>query len=199
MIKKRRICALLMALGLGIGARTYFLTVKGGRICYRELPGTALVDTGRSIFSLPRGAEQDQACGEQNHAAGPPQGNTVSEPQHPRKKRAEHRGLHNAPADPVVSVFHRFFHGEKSEQPRKTGRQHHSRHRKNLIPRSRLRRCTDPDKTGDSQTAQKHERIKRLPFLRSFAVTDADRPPAYPRQQSEKQSPVKKILHLLNL
>ena len=127
---------------------------------------------------------------------GPPQGNTVSEPQHPRKKRAEHRGLHNAPADPVVSVFHRFFHGEKSEQPRKTGRQHHSRHRKNLIPRSRLRRCTDPDKTGDSQTAQKHERIKRLPFLRSFAVTDADRPPAYPRQQSEKQSPIKKILHL---
>ena len=58
MIKKRRICALLMALGLGIGARTYFLTVKGGRICYRELPGPALVDTGRSIFSLPRAEDR---------------------------------------------------------------------------------------------------------------------------------------------
>lgn len=58
MMKKRRICALLMALGLGIGARTYFLTVKGGRICYREVPGAALVDTGRSIFSLPRAEDR---------------------------------------------------------------------------------------------------------------------------------------------
>lgn len=50
------ICAILLAMGLG--ARTYFLTVKGGRICYRELPGAALVDTGRSIFSLPRAEDQ---------------------------------------------------------------------------------------------------------------------------------------------
>ena len=58
MIKKRRICALLMALGLGIGARTYFLTVKGGRICYREVPGSALVDTGRSVSMLPRAEDR---------------------------------------------------------------------------------------------------------------------------------------------
>lgn len=50
------VCAILLAMGLG--ARTYFLTVKGGRICYRELPGAALVDTGRSIFSLPRAEDQ---------------------------------------------------------------------------------------------------------------------------------------------
>ncbi len=58
MMKKRRICALLMALGLGIGARTYFLTVKDGRICYREVPGTALVDTGRSVSMLPRAEDR---------------------------------------------------------------------------------------------------------------------------------------------
>ena len=58
MIKKRRICALLMALGLGIGARTYFLTVKDGRICYREVPGSALVDTGRSVSMLPRAEDR---------------------------------------------------------------------------------------------------------------------------------------------
>ena len=58
MMKKRRICALLMALGLGIGARTYFLTVKDGRICYREVPGSALVDTGRSLSMLPRAEDQ---------------------------------------------------------------------------------------------------------------------------------------------
>ena len=58
MMKKRRICALLMALGLGIGARTYFLTVKGGRICYREVPGAALVDTGRSVSMLPRAEDR---------------------------------------------------------------------------------------------------------------------------------------------
>ena len=50
------VCAILLAMGLG--ARTYFLTVKGGRICYRELPGAALVDTGRSIFSLPRAEDR---------------------------------------------------------------------------------------------------------------------------------------------
>ena len=50
------VCAILLAMGLG--ARTYFLTVKGGRICYREVPGTALVDTGRSIFSLPRAEDR---------------------------------------------------------------------------------------------------------------------------------------------
>ena len=58
MMKKRRICALLMALGLGIGARTYFLTVKDGRICYREVPGSALVDTGRSVSMLPRAEDR---------------------------------------------------------------------------------------------------------------------------------------------
>ena len=58
MMKKRRICALLMALGLGIGARTYFLTVKDGRICYREEPGSALVDTGRSVSMLPRAEDR---------------------------------------------------------------------------------------------------------------------------------------------
>ena len=58
MMKKRRICALLMVLGLGIGARTYFLTVKDGRICYREVPGTALVDTGRSVSMLPRAEDR---------------------------------------------------------------------------------------------------------------------------------------------
>ena len=58
MMKKRRICALLMALGLGIGARTYFLTVKDGRICYREVPGSALVDTGRSLSMLPRAEDR---------------------------------------------------------------------------------------------------------------------------------------------
>lgn len=58
MKKKRRICALLMALGLGIGARTYFLTVKDGRICYREVPGSALVDTGRSVSMLPRAEDR---------------------------------------------------------------------------------------------------------------------------------------------
>ena len=50
------VCAILLAMGLG--ARTYFLTVKGGRICYRELPGAALVDTVRSIFSLPRAEDR---------------------------------------------------------------------------------------------------------------------------------------------
>ena len=50
------VCAILLAMGLG--AKTYFLTVKGGRICYRELPGAALVDTGRSIFSLPRAEDR---------------------------------------------------------------------------------------------------------------------------------------------
>lgn len=58
MMKKRRICALLMALGLGIGARTYFLTVKDGRICYREVPGSTLVDTGRSVSMLPRAEDR---------------------------------------------------------------------------------------------------------------------------------------------
>ena len=58
MMKKRRICALLMALELGIGARTYFLTVKDGRICYREVPGSALVDTGRSVSMLPRAEDR---------------------------------------------------------------------------------------------------------------------------------------------
>ena len=58
MMKKRRICALLMALGLGIGARTYFLTVKDVRICYREVPGSALVDTGRSVSMLPRAEDR---------------------------------------------------------------------------------------------------------------------------------------------
>ena len=58
MMKKRRICALLMALGLGIGARTYFLKVKDGRICYREVPGSALVDTGRSVSMLPRAEDR---------------------------------------------------------------------------------------------------------------------------------------------
>ena len=58
MMNKRRICALLMALGLGIGARTYFLTVKDGRICYREVPGSALVDTGRSVSMLPRAEDR---------------------------------------------------------------------------------------------------------------------------------------------
>ena len=58
MMKKRRICALLMALGVGIGARTYFLTVKDGRICYREVPGSALVDTGRSVSMLPRAEDR---------------------------------------------------------------------------------------------------------------------------------------------
>ena len=58
MMKKRHICALLMALGLGIGARTYFLTVKDGRICYREVPGSALVDTGRSVSMLPRAEDR---------------------------------------------------------------------------------------------------------------------------------------------
>ena len=58
MMKKRCICALLMALGLGIGARTYFLTVKDGRICYREVPGSALVDTGRSVSMLPRAEDR---------------------------------------------------------------------------------------------------------------------------------------------
>ena len=58
MMKKRRICALLMALGLGIGARTYFLTLKDGRICYREVPGSALVDTGRSVSMLPRAEDR---------------------------------------------------------------------------------------------------------------------------------------------
>ena len=58
MMKKRRICALLMALGLGIGARTYFLTVKDGRICYREVPGSALVDTSRSVSMLPRAEDR---------------------------------------------------------------------------------------------------------------------------------------------
>ena len=58
MMKKRRICALLMVLGLGIGARTYFLTVKDGRICYREVPGSALVDTGRSVSMLPRAEDR---------------------------------------------------------------------------------------------------------------------------------------------
>lgn len=50
------VCAILLAMGLS--AKTYFLTVKGGRICYRELPGAALVDTGRSIFSLPRAEDR---------------------------------------------------------------------------------------------------------------------------------------------
>lgn len=50
------VCAILLAMGLG--ARTYFLTVRDGRICYREVPGTALVDTGRSIFSLPRAEDR---------------------------------------------------------------------------------------------------------------------------------------------
>ena len=58
MMKKRRICALLMVLGLGIGARTHFLTVKDGRICYREVPGSALVDTGRSVSMLPRAEDR---------------------------------------------------------------------------------------------------------------------------------------------
>ena len=50
------VCAILLAMGLG--ARTYFLTVRDGRICYRELPGAALVDTGRNIFSLPRAEDR---------------------------------------------------------------------------------------------------------------------------------------------
>lgn len=50
------VCAILLAMVLS--AKTYFLTVKGGRICYRELPGAALVDTGRSIFSLPRAEDR---------------------------------------------------------------------------------------------------------------------------------------------
>ena len=45
------VCAILLAMGLG--ARTYFLTVKGGRICYRE-PGGAWHDTGlRARSTLP--------------------------------------------------------------------------------------------------------------------------------------------------
>ena len=55
---KRNIAAYAILLAMGLGARTYFLTVKGGRICYREVPGTALVDTGRSIFSLPRAEDR---------------------------------------------------------------------------------------------------------------------------------------------
>ena len=50
------VCAILLAMGLG--ARTYFLTVKDGRICYREVPGTALVDTGRSVSMLPRAEDR---------------------------------------------------------------------------------------------------------------------------------------------
>lgn len=61
------VCAILLAMGLS--AKTYFLTVKGGRICYRELPGAALVDTGRSIFSLPR-AEDRALLSQGVHVAG---------------------------------------------------------------------------------------------------------------------------------
>ena len=50
------VCAILLAMGLG--ARTYFLTVKDGRICYREVPGSALVDTGRSVSMLPRAEDR---------------------------------------------------------------------------------------------------------------------------------------------
>ena len=50
------VCAILLAMGLG--AKTYFLTVKDGRICYREVPGSALVDTGRSVSMLPRAEDR---------------------------------------------------------------------------------------------------------------------------------------------
>ncbi len=58
MKRNARVCALLLALGLGLGARTYFLTVNGGRICYRELPDCALIDTGRSVSMLPRAEDR---------------------------------------------------------------------------------------------------------------------------------------------
>ena len=58
MMKRKRICALLLALELWLGARTYFLTVNGGRICYRELPDCALIDTGRSVSMLPRAEDR---------------------------------------------------------------------------------------------------------------------------------------------
>ena len=50
------VCAILLAMGLG--AKTYFLTVKDGRICYREVPGSALVDTGRSVSMPPRAEDR---------------------------------------------------------------------------------------------------------------------------------------------
>ena len=58
MKRNARVCALLLAMGLVLGARTYFLTVKDGRICYQALPGAALVDTGRSVSMLPRAVDR---------------------------------------------------------------------------------------------------------------------------------------------
>ena len=62
------VCAILLAMGLG--ARTYFLTVKDGRICYREVPGSALVDTGRSVSMLPRAEDRAFIAGYILHRSG---------------------------------------------------------------------------------------------------------------------------------
>ena len=53
MMKRRRICAILLALGVSLGAKAYFLTAYSGRICYRALPESTLIDTGRSLLSIP--------------------------------------------------------------------------------------------------------------------------------------------------
>ena len=55
---KRIVAACTILLAMGLGARTYFLTVNGGRICYRELPDCALIDTGRSVSMLPRAEDR---------------------------------------------------------------------------------------------------------------------------------------------
>ena len=52
MKEKNILCAALLALG-------FLLTVKGGRICWRETGSEAYIDTGKSAASLP--CEYDRA------------------------------------------------------------------------------------------------------------------------------------------